>query len=69
MSQTITADQVVSAAQDLGQAEFTRADLAEKLNVERKELKEGFKAARQSGDLEKIRNDEDGTGLFKLTAE
>ena len=34
MSETITAEQVVEAAQGLGQEEFTRGDLAEKLGVE-----------------------------------
>ena len=67
MSQTITPESVVSAAQDLDQAEFTRADLAGKLNVERPAIKEAFKAARKSGKLEKVRNDDEGTGHFRLT--
>jgi hypothetical protein len=67
MSQTITSEQVVSAARDLDRAEFTRADLATALDVQRSELKEGFKAARKAGSLEKIRDDEEGTGLFRLT--
>ena len=46
MSQTITSEQVVSAARDLNRTEFTRADLATELNVQRSDLKEGFKAAR-----------------------
>ena len=68
MSQTITQDQVVTAAKDLGQDDFTRADLAGKLKVQRSELKQGFKAARQAGSLEKIGDDKDGTGRFRLTA-
>ena len=68
MSDTITEDQVVSAAKDLGQDDFTRADLAGQLKVERSELKQGFKAARQAGSLEKIGDDKDGTGRFRLTA-
>lgn len=68
MSETITQDQVVDAAKSLGKDDFTRADLAGQLNVERKQLKQGFKAARQAGSLEKIGDDDDGTGRFRLTA-
>jgi len=67
MAREITADQVVSTAKELDQDEFTRADLAGKLSVERSELKQGFKAARKAGRVEKIRNDDEGTGLFRLT--
>jgi DNA-binding transcriptional regulator LsrR (DeoR family) len=68
MSQTITPDSVVSAAAELDKEEFTRADLAGKLNVERPAIKEAFKAARKSGRLEKVRNDDEGTGWFRLAA-
>jgi hypothetical protein len=67
MSETITADQVVGAARELDQAEFTRGDLAEKLGVEKPELKKGFREARNSGRLEKVRDDEENTGHFRLT--
>ena len=67
MAKTITQEQVVDAARELGQSEFTRADLAGRLNVQRSEMKEAFKAAKQAGSLEKLRND-DGTGIFRLTA-
>ena len=67
MSPTITSEQVVSAARDLNRAEFTRADLATELNVKRSDLKEGFKAARKTGSLEKIRDDGQGAGVFRLT--
>ena len=63
----ITEEQVVSAAQDLDQEEFTRGDLAEKLGVDKTEIKKGFRAARQAGRLEKTRDDEENTGHFKLT--
>jgi DNA-binding transcriptional regulator LsrR (DeoR family) len=66
MSPTITPDSVVSAAQELDKEEFTRADLAGRLNVQRPEIKEAFKAARKSGRLEKVRNDDEGTGYFRL---
>lgn len=64
---TITADQVVGAARELDKPEFTRDDLAEKLGVEKPDLKEGFKEARQAGRLDKVRNDQEGTGHFRLT--
>ena len=66
MAKTITEEQVVGAAKELSQPEFTRADLAEKLGVKTTDLKEGVKAARDSGSLEKVRDDEEGTGLFRL---
>jgi hypothetical protein len=68
MSPTITEEQVVNAARELGQDEFSRADLAGKLEVDRSEFKVAFKAARQSGSLEKVRNDGEGTGLFRVSA-
>jgi hypothetical protein len=59
-------DQVVDAAKDLGQPEFTRADIAGKLGVEKQDLKNGFKGARRAGLVEKIRDDADDNGVFKL---
>ena len=67
MSQTITSDQVLTAAAELAQAEFTRGDLAQKLGVDKTEIKKGFREARQSGRLEKTRDDEENTGYFRLT--
>jgi DNA-binding transcriptional regulator LsrR (DeoR family) len=67
MTETITSDQVLEAAQGLGQDEFTRGDLAEKLGVEKPEIRKGFRQARQSGRLEKVRDDEENTGWFRLT--
>jgi hypothetical protein len=61
----VTSDQVVEAAKDLD-AQFTRADLASKLDVKTSELKAGVKEARQSGRLEKVGDDDQGRGLFKL---
>ncbi len=68
MSKTVTEDRVVAAARDLDQAEFSRADLAKQLDVQRGDIKQGFKAARKSGSLEKVRNDGDGKGLFRVSA-
>jgi DNA-binding transcriptional regulator LsrR (DeoR family) len=63
----ITEDQVVSAAQELGKDEFTRADIANQLGVEKPELKQAFVRARKAGKLEKVRDDEENTGHFRLT--
>ena len=67
MSETITEDQVIGAARELGQEEFTRGDIAAKLGVEKPDLKKGFRAALQAGKLEKTRDDEENTGHFRLT--
>jgi hypothetical protein len=62
----VTADQVVEAAQGLGKEEFQRPELASKLGVQVSDMKAGFKEARESGRLEKVREDGDGRGVFKL---
>jgi DNA-directed RNA polymerase specialized sigma subunit len=67
MAKTVTPEQVVEAAKELGQNEFTREDLAQKLGVEKPELKQGFRQARQAGNLDKVGEDEKGTGRFRLT--
>jgi len=67
MPQDITEDQVVATARDLDQEEFTRSDLAEKLGVEKAELSKPFRQARRAGRLDKVRDDDEGTGHFRLT--
>jgi len=67
MADNVTADQVVEAAKSLDKDEFTRGDIAEKLGVEKPDIKPGFREARQAGRLEKTRDDEDNTGYFRLT--
>jgi DNA-binding transcriptional regulator LsrR (DeoR family) len=67
MANTITGDQVVGAAKELSQEEFTRADVAEKLGVKKPELQRAFKAARKSGRVKKVRDDQQSTGHFRLT--
>lgn len=47
MANTITKDQVVGAAKELSQEEFTRADLAEKLGVRKPELHEALQGRPQ----------------------
>jgi hypothetical protein len=67
MQLTVTEDQLVEAAQQLDKDEFTRADVAERLGVEKPDLKQAFVRARKAGRLEKVRDDEENTGHFKLT--
>ena len=64
----VTQDQVVEAAKAL-ESEFTRAYLAGKLDVKTSDLKAGVKGARQSGLIEKVGDDDDGRGVFKLSGE
>jgi len=66
MQLTVTEEQLITAAQQLDQDEFTRADIAERLGVERPNLKRAFVRARKAGRLEKVRDDEDNTGHFRL---
>ena len=63
----ITEEQLVDAARELGQDEFTRGDVASKLGVEKPELRQAFAKARKAGMLEKVRDDEENTGYFRLT--
>jgi len=67
MPEDITEDQIVTTARDLGQDEFTREDLAKKLGVDKTELSKPFRQARRGGRLDKVRDDEEGTGHFRLT--
>jgi hypothetical protein len=69
MAPNITEDQIVESARDLGKPEFTRADLAEKLGVGTPELHKPFRAARRAKRLDKVRDDEEGIGHFRLTGE
>jgi hypothetical protein len=67
MQLTITADQLVDAARELEHDEFTRADVADQLGVDKPDLKQAFVQARKAGRLEKTRDDEENTGHFRLT--
>jgi hypothetical protein len=67
MGRNISADQIVGAARELGQPEFTRGDVAAKLGVEKPELKKGFRVARRDGRLDKVRDDADNVAHFELT--
>lgn len=67
MSDGLTSASIVEAAQQLGKDEFSRGDIAGQLGVEKADIKAAFNEARKSGRIEKTRNDEENTGLFKLT--
>jgi hypothetical protein len=67
MSESITSASIVEAAQQLGQEEFSRPDIAGQLGVEKQDIKQAFNEARKLGKIEKTRDDEDNTGLYKLT--
>ena len=67
MQLKITADKLVEAARELDQPEFTRADIANQLGVEKSDLKQAFARARKAGQVEKTRDDESNTGHFRLT--
>ena len=69
MAEKLTPEKLIKAAASLKKPEFSRADLAEKLGVSRADLNESFRAARQSGRLEKVRDGDNGTRLFRLTDE
>jgi DNA-binding transcriptional regulator LsrR (DeoR family) len=64
----ITQEQVVEAAQKLGKEEFNRQDIADALGVEKSDVKQAFTKARKEGQFEKVRDDEENTGIFKLGA-
>jgi hypothetical protein len=66
MQLTVNQDQLVEAAKQLDQDEFTRADVAGQLGVDKPDLKQAFVHARKAGRLEKVRDDEDNTGYFRL---
>jgi DNA-binding transcriptional regulator LsrR (DeoR family) len=68
MPQEVTSEQVVEAARALDSAEFTRADLAQQLGVEKPEIRKAVQQAKKAGLLEKTRDDEEGTGHFRLAA-
>lgn len=65
MPQEPSQEQVVQAARDLDQSEFTRNDVADKLGVERATMKSAWQAAKQAGQVEKVRED-GGKRYFRL---
>lgn len=65
MAQDATQEQVLQAARSLGSEEFTRQDVAEKLGLEVAEMRPGWKAAKEAGQLQKVRSQGDKR-LFRL---
>jgi hypothetical protein len=69
MAKTVNADQVVETASGLGKERFTRAELADGLGVKVRDLKQAIKDARQSGRLDRVGENDEGKGLFRLGAQ
>ncbi len=65
MAKEATQEQVLEAARSLDRDEFTREDVAEELGTEVSAMKPGWKAAKQAGRLEKVR-EEGGKRHFRL---
>jgi DNA-binding MarR family transcriptional regulator len=59
MAQEATQEEVLEAARSLGEDEFTRKDVADKLGAEVSAMQPSWKAAKQAGRLEKVRDDGD----------
>ena len=68
MTESATQDQVLAAAKALGKDEFTREDVAAELGMDIKQMQPSWKAAKQAGQLEKVK-DEDGERLFRVSTE
>lgn len=62
----VTEQELIEAARKLSKPEFSRAELAEQLGVTRADVKESFRAARDSGHFERAGEDDQGTRLFRL---
>ncbi len=65
MAQDATQDQVLEAARSLGRDEFTRQDVADQLDTDVSAMQPSWKAAKQAGLLEKVR-EEGGKRHFRL---
>ena len=65
MNKSASQIQVLDAARSLESDEFTRDDVAEELGMEIKQMQPSWKAAKQAGEIEKVRS-EDGKRLFRL---
>lgn len=66
MANSPSQHEVVEAARGLGKPEFTRDDVAEKLGIERSQMKPAWKSAKEAGQVQKVRSDEDGTNYFRV---
>jgi DNA-binding MarR family transcriptional regulator len=65
----VTPEQLLATARDLDGDEFTRPELADRLGVRAQDLTDAVRSARQSGGLEKVRDDDKGRGVFRLVGE
>lgn len=65
MAETVTQEQVLEATRALGREEFTRSDVAEKMGIEISAMQPSWKAAKEAGQIQKVRN-EDGKRFFRL---
>jgi hypothetical protein len=65
MAKEATQEQVLEAARSLGQDEFTRKDVADELGSEVSAMQPSWKAAKQAGRVEKVR-EEGGQRHFRL---
>jgi hypothetical protein len=67
MDSEVTQESIVAAAGELDREEFTRAELAEELEVRERDLKDALRAARRAGRLKKVGRNDDGKAVFRLT--
>jgi hypothetical protein len=65
MAKEATQEQVLEAARSLDRDEFTREDVADELGIEVSAMQPSWKAAKQAGRLEKVR-EEGGKRHFRL---
>jgi hypothetical protein len=65
MAKEATQEQVLEAARSLDRDEFTREDVADVLGTEVSAMQPSWKAAKQAGRLEKVR-EEGGKRHFRL---
>jgi hypothetical protein len=65
MAKEATQEQVLEAARSLDRDEFTREEVADELGIEVSAMQPSWKAAKQAGRLEKVR-EEGGKRHFRL---
>lgn len=68
MADEATQEQVLEAARSLERDEFTRQDVADKLDTDVSAMQPSWKAAKQAGRLEKVR-EEGGKRHFRLVSQ
>lgn len=68
MAQEANQEQVLEAARSLGRDEFTRQEVADELGTDVSSMRASWKAAKQAGRLEKVR-EEGGKRHFRLVSQ